>query len=468
MTHRTHITLKLCIIIATFSFLTSCNQSPKTDVNIWNGHHLCSNFNDSITIPCELFDSLRTGDEIVVEFKYINEECPTFGILDGKRNEFVGTSRLYTTDRNLDNFSFFVSPSMADSIRHSGLTIYGKSFELTTLGIRHNNTPIDYDNIIWYGKVSMTDDNQTQHEFTAKTFIKAQDGDVMCLAVDNIGDSAAIVMTTAGRQSNIICKQNITNDSIISIVLDHKILESLRREGLKINGRRFTSRQLVFKHPEWQGRAILNWDNGDYQMTPPETYKDAKLGDQIKICFTYTGESEWPQMAFIDNQWNDLPGTGRTLIENDMNSISFYVTQQMLERIQKEGMLITGIGFMLKSVYIQKGEATPLMDGARWIGHVDMDPEWKNVQRICAATFNDVEVGDVMRLHVSNIKNGSMISLRPGNWEKFDNLEPFTLDINDTYFDYVLDDYMLNIIKEEGCVVFGTGFTFNAMHIIKK
>lgn len=215
---------------------------------------------------------------------------------------------------------------------------------------------------------------------------------------------------------------------------------------------------------------MINWYeySGGVKLDP-SLFKDAKVGDKIVACYAYIGGDDWPQIAFYDNEWKDIPGTGRTLIYSNMHNRSLYITQDMQKLIQSEGMIVTGVGYILKAVCLLSGKVQPYMENANWIGDTQMTPDWNTMQLFAPSCFAEARPGDIMRLSVSKVHNDAMISLRPGSWGFFDEMEVARLNPHTEYYDYTLTEYLLNAINQnDGCVIFGTGYNLNAMHIIRQ
>lgn len=462
-----YIRTSILFSIVAIATLVSCS-SPSYDVEVWSGD-ADINWNESRfqRIETELLDSLRPGDEIVINFDYIgNDEWPIITLFDDNWGTMAGVGRIAITE-DMTEASFYATQQMADSIKAKGLLVSGIGFRMRRVGIRHHETPDGLATLAWLGNTPMKD-QQSFQDFSSRTFRDLVEGDVLRFTFSDIKDTVQFILYT-GQWMPISSSHIVTHsDTIFECVADKDLISKATREGLRISGKGSNIRRLDIIKPIWQGEEHIDWFRPEFITCDSLAFKDIRVGDYIVVSIDYTGEGDFPQVALLDDEWGGIDGAGKIRINQHDSSVTFCVTQPMYETLRKRGAVVTGIGYNIKAVSIIHGRTFPGMETASWIGEIKMNVAWSAFQLFPAATFSNVEPGDVMRVSVTDVYDGARITLRSGEWNYIDGVVVSSMEPNEKSFDFVFTPEILKAIKkDEGLVVFGTNYTLNMMHLIK-
>lgn len=446
----------------------ACDKGTTADLIVWRGKLEVDWHADKEFYP-EIFDSLRAGDELIIGVEYTGSEWPLVTLFDEMHTGMAGAGRV-VIDENTREVSFSVTSEMDKVIHKGGIVLSGEGYNVTSIGIKRNKDAIDIENAVWFGHIEISSEKNSTLSFSRRTFYKIHEGDVMQFKLSEVNDSAYMTLHSTQWQSLPNSTTNINGSNVIEYAIDHEGLELMRRDGLLISGKGYSLDRIDVKSPIWSGSELINWYEYAGGVKLDSTlFKDAKVGDKIVACYAYIGGDDWPQIAFFNSKWTEITGTGRTLVYSNMHNKSVYITKDMLEEIKRDGIIVTGVGYILKAVSLIDGKLLPYMEDASWIGDTQMTPDWNTMQLLAPKCFANAKAGDIMRLKVSKVHNDAMISLRPGSWGYFDKMEVAHINPHTEYYDYVLTDYLLNAInKNDGCVIFGTGYNLNAMQIIKQ
>ena len=166
----------------------------------------------------------------------------------------------------------------------------------------------------------------------------------------------------------------------------------------------------------WWADAVASYDSGCDISIPASDLTDVEVGDSIHVCVTALGIGGEPKAVFQTPQYEDIPGTIQwPVITGDFELL---VTNDNVD-IVRQGMLVRGLNYIIKSVELRKGYMPSFLRGdANGDGEIGMSDVMFIVNYILgtpADTFNakaadaneDGEVGmpDVMYI-VNYILNG--------------------------------------------------------------
>lgn len=468
MAHKIQILDRLSACIALVAMLmTSCGRLPDADVVLWEGSQEINN-EESITIDAKLLEGIEVGDEIAVSFDYVgNDPFPGVGMMDKTGQSVAGSSRELVDDSRSES-SFYVTRQMKDVIKKDGFVLGGGGYVARAIGIRKHKMLDTSENVVWMGDVHL-DDWQQYLNISRTTFDNLEIGDVLRFRLNNVVDTAELMLHTCNWGDLPDSQAWIYGDSLFEYVADKQVIDEVKKSGLKICGVGFTVKKVEVKKPIWRGEKIINWHNSDSVMFSPKNFINTKVGDKIVACFDYIGGTNWPQVTFMNSRtWMDLPGTNRKLIYSDMCNLSVYVTTELLKAMHEENIHVSGEGFKLRAVALVHYPADKKASTAFWIGNNVMPTKWSShAQRFEPTYFENIKAGDVIRFSISHIQKNAMISFRPGDWTVFEGLSEYPLDGKMEYYDFKLTASMVEKMKKVGCLAFGIGYTLNEAHLIK-
>ena len=122
----------------------------------------------------------------------------------------------------------------------------------------------------------------------------------------------------------------------------------------------------------WTGEEAISWSGGGSVQVSAAAFADAQVGDELRLNFIFTGQTDWPQVSLRNGNWADLTHAGNILISAADDHVSYYLTTGMLEDLQQHGMVLSGISPDGHIV-----ETMELRNGGYFVG-VQFHPEFKS------------------------------------------------------------------------------------------
>lgn len=219
----------------------------------------------------------------------------------------------------------------------------------------------------------------------------------------------------------------------------------------------------------WSGEKAIDWNNGAYESISANKFTSAEVADKIRFTFSVTGiPSSWPQIALYNGSWKTLSGCGNAQLSNgttnyDITTYSYYITTDMLAELQSGGMIITGAGYTLTDVTLEKGEGSAGYENAVWIGHTDATKGWV-AQSIPSCSFSKAKVGSYLRLYYSDLAAGAMHTIVDGNWKAISGYEFYSM--GGLYYQYTIDQTLLDKMNSTGIIINGTGYCLTHIDVV--
>ncbi len=101
----------------------------------------------------------------------------------------------------------------------------------------------------------------------------------------------------------------------------------------------------------WTGNKTINWNNkvDGWQVLDKSLFTKVKVGDKLR--FNYSNLAMGAQGHISTGDWKDMPD-GTAYINLTSSYFEYTVTTDMLAKLQDNGCIVSGIGFMLTSVDI--------------------------------------------------------------------------------------------------------------------
>lgn len=109
----------------------------------------------------------------------------------------------------------------------------------------------------------------------------------------------------------------------------------------------------------------------------------------------------------------------------------------------------------------------PLRAAIVWEGHVVFPVEWTTAESLPASCFAKAQAGHVVRLHHQGLHGGAQVILRTSGWGVMPGMEGAGL-LSGRHSDILISKEMLDELQQNGCIVFGIGFTLTAVEILSK
>ena len=215
----------------------------------------------------------------------------------------------------------------------------------------------------------------------------------------------------------------------------------------------------------WTGEEAISWSGGGSVQVSASAFADAQVGDELRLNFIFTGQTDWPQVSLRNGNWADLTHAGNILISASDDHVSYYLTTGMLEDLQQHGMVVTGIGYTLTSIELNAGNGGAGLEHAVWIGEKVVPNDWSGFVTLPASCFTSSAVGKIIRLHFKDLLSGAQAIRRTGSWAEMPDMASF-VQLSGEHTDITITADMLTELKGNGCIVQGVGFTLTSVDII--
>ncbi|WP_430933976.1 T9SS type A sorting domain-containing protein [Saccharicrinis sp. 156] len=211
----------------------------------------------------------------------------------------------------------------------------------------------------------------------------------------------------------------------------------------------------------WTGSLVIgNWDN--YQSLDGASFNNATIGDILKITATDIDMSS-AQLSLNNGSWVDLAGSG--MVDLRTENYSFVITSVMLTELQSNGVLVRGKNYTLTSVDLIPGDGNYELNNAVWLGETVIG-NWEGYQAICAGTFVNAQVGNLLRVKVSNVEQGAQGHLSNSSWGDLIDAEAYVELSGLSYYEFTITSSMLAELQSNGVLVRGANYTIKGIYVI--
>ena len=214
----------------------------------------------------------------------------------------------------------------------------------------------------------------------------------------------------------------------------------------------------------WSGSQPIDWNNGKFLQLQASAVQDAAVGSCLTFHITFTGGTDWPQIALSNGSWQTLAGAANTAVSEGMTEVRYYITRKMLDDMS-DGIVVSGIGFTLTSVDLTAGG--PVTDDAVWIGQTVLKNDWSVYQSIPASCFSDVKEGNLLRLRYQDLRVGATLNLMYAtttSWQQLPDVQLSAVDGVMAQYTVTMD--MASTLKEHGLIVQGCGLTLSSVEVV--
>lgn len=213
----------------------------------------------------------------------------------------------------------------------------------------------------------------------------------------------------------------------------------------------------------WSGEKDIDWSST--LGIDATKFANADIADRLVFNIRYVGNNDWPQVSLTTPSWSGVPGAGNTLIYASTTQVVYAITSDMLTTLTEQGLLVTGCGYTLLSIEIEKGPGASGYENAIWIGEVVLPSDWSGSVSIPALSFKNASLGDKMRIHVKDVKPGSLILPKNASWGDIADAPGKTAE--GVYVDYDITETLLQLMKTDGLIIQGVNATITSIDIIK-
>lgn len=220
----------------------------------------------------------------------------------------------------------------------------------------------------------------------------------------------------------------------------------------------------------WIGSQAINWNSGISQSIDVTAANNLNIADCLIFTITPTVEGvDWPQIQLSSKSDGTpvLTGVANTAITASTTEVKYYVTKAMLSDITTNGgFVVSGVGFTLTKVRIERGNGGSGYENAIWIGEKVFPSNWSEYQTIGKGLFANAVVGDVIRLKYKDVKSGSSINFNYDNsgWTSLPDAAATTADGISTKLTITAD--MLTALQSGGLIISGINFTLTSVDLV--
>lgn len=239
----------------------------------------------------------------------------------------------------------------------------------------------------------------------------------------------------------------------------------MKRRFLVLLALVFTASSLFSQTILWSGEEAISWNTGTYVTLDASKFTTAEVADHIVFSLEVTGAaSTWPQVALNNGStWSSLPGAGNSLLQAGQTSVTYSITTDMLSDVLGGGIIVTGSGYTLKKVTLEKGPGSAGLENAVWIGPVVIPDSWGAIN-LPASSFKKAKVGNILRLRYTNTGTSAMHTLVDKDWKEIPGYGFYSM--TGIYYDYTIDQTLLTVLQGGGCIINGCSYTMTSVDVI--
>ena len=226
----------------------------------------------------------------------------------------------------------------------------------------------------------------------------------------------------------------------------------------------------------WKGGQECTDDWKGWQQVTADKCALAAEGDEIVInVSTISPTCQWPQVMLNNSSWSSLGDAKSFLLtgQSAPTTATFTLTPSMVTEMKAGGFIIKGCGYTFSEVILrhkienggteEKGNAvTTLWKGSEIISWTKETSNWVKVD---AAKFSAAKVGNKLRMSFSHLGISCQGRIIGGNWKAFTGVKN-TSPLKGNYFEYEITDDMLQVLKTQGLIVSGIGYTLTQVDIV--
>lgn len=214
----------------------------------------------------------------------------------------------------------------------------------------------------------------------------------------------------------------------------------------------------------WTGSQAIDWGTGTFVQVEAAKFANLNVGDALVFHITFTGGTDWPQLALSNGGWTALKGAANTPLAAGMTEVRYNVLSGMLAELQATGLVVSGIGFTLTAIERVEGDGGDYSH-AVWFGETTMLNDWSVYQQLAASCFADAQVGQLLRVKIKDVKAGAYMSLRNpvDGWPDLSDTEG--VYVSGAYQQFTITSAMLKELQANGLVVSGTNYTLAAVEL---
>ena len=311
-------------------------------------------------------------------------------------------------------------------------------------------------------------DTETVFDSWSATLVVPAEG----FADAKVGDVIRVYVSDKGADYNPIFKHvedwsdwtelqglKVDNDGYFEATIPAEALDELKEKGLRFQGVGFTVTKVVLIDMPvvlWDTETVFDSWSATIEI-PAAVFADAKVGDIIRVYISDKGADYNPIFKHLETwaDWTEL----QALKVDGNDYFEATIPAEALDELKEKGLRFQGVGFTITKVLLLDG---PVI---LWDTESVFD-SWSATIEIPAAGFADANVGDVIRVYISDKgADYNPIFKHLETWADWSELQSLKVD-GDDYFEAAIPAEALDELKEKGLRFQGVGFTITKVVLI--
>lgn len=223
---------------------------------------------------------------------------------------------------------------------------------------------------VWSGTQEMDANWSNWLNIPSSDFNDAEVGNILSVYVSQISASYGQVMLNTGSWAAMPGAESAkvveSAPCELKWVITEDMLAELKSGGVIVKGVSYTTTSVdLIKQVEtsdsdkgnpvstvWTGSKAIDWSSGvqnGWQTLDKSLFANVKVGDKLR--FNYSNLAIGAQSHISTGDWKDMPD-GTVFNQLTSSYFEYTVTTDMLAKLQDNGCIVTGVGFVLTSVDI--------------------------------------------------------------------------------------------------------------------
>lgn len=194
-----------------------------------------------------------------------------------------------------------------------------------------------------------------------------------------------------------------------------------------------------------------NWDR--YGKMEKDKFENVEVGDEIIV---YIKDVQGSKAAYLKEKGGSWPEIGSHNYDYNNGQLSIYVNSDNLSQLQNNGLAIQGYGFTIEQIKLKKVKE---INWNETVNFALTDDSYFNYAKMDKNKFNDMQVGDVITVNISNVKSGAQGAFQ-SNWTNLVDAEDLS---GKTSFSLTVTDVIKSKLQDNGLAIQGKGYTITSV-----
>lgn len=194
-----------------------------------------------------------------------------------------------------------------------------------------------------------------------------------------------------------------------------------------------------------------NWDR--YGKMEKDKFENVEVGDEIIV---YIKDIQGSKAAYLKEKGGSWPEIGNHNYNYDNGQLSIYVNSDNLSQLQNNGLAIQGYGFTIEQIKLKKVKE---INWNETVNFALTDDSYFNYAKMDKNKFNDMQVGDVITVNISNVKSDAQCAFQ-SNWTNLVDAEDLS---GKTSFSLTVTSEILTKLQANGLAIQGMGYTITSV-----